>query len=53
MADRIDISAIIENFSHAPQSKVMQAMIMKLPRVACVAIVDANGNGVSASPDWH
>lgn len=53
LADRIEISTIIENFRHAPQSKVMQATIMKLPRVACVAIVDATGNGVSAYPDWH
>lgn len=24
-----------------------------LPRVACIAIVDDNGNGVSYYPDWH
>jgi len=26
--------------------------LMKLPGVACVAIVDARGNGISAYPDW-
>ena len=30
-----------------------QDQIMALPRVACVAIVDQSGNGVSAYPDWH
>lgn len=29
------------------------AMLMKLPDVACVAIVNAQGNGVSAYPDWY
>lgn len=24
-----------------------------LPRVACVAVVDEKGNGVSVYPDWH
>jgi hypothetical protein len=28
------------------------ASLMKLPHVACVAIVDQNGDGVSAYPDW-
>ena len=28
------------------------AALMKLPNVACVAIVDPNGNGTSAYPDW-
>lgn len=27
--------------------------LMRFPNVACVAIVDANGNGVSSYPDWH
>lgn len=31
----------------------LHAKLMAMPRVACVAIVDANGNGVSAYPDWH
>lgn len=31
----------------------LQDRLMRYPRVACVAIVDANGNGVSAYPDWH
>jgi len=31
----------------------VHAKLMAMPRVACVAIVDANGNGVSAYPDWH
>ena len=26
--------------------------LMKLPSVACVAIVDPSGNGASAYPDW-
>lgn len=30
-----------------------EAALMRLPNVACVAIVDANGNGVSSYPDWH
>jgi hypothetical protein len=51
--DRADIDAVIDNFEHAPTSKIMQRTLMALPRVACVAIVDANGNGVSAYPDWH
>ena len=29
-----------------------QAELMKLPHVACVAIVDSNGNGISSYPDW-
>lgn len=28
------------------------AQLMKMPRVACVAIVNAKGNGVSAYPNW-
>lgn len=28
------------------------AELMKLPNVACVAIVDGQGNGVSGYPDW-
>ena len=28
------------------------AALMKLPNVACIAIVDPNGNGASAYPDW-
>ena len=27
--------------------------LMRLPHVACVAIVDSHGNGVSAYGDWH
>ena len=27
--------------------------LMKLPDVACVAIVNGGGNGVSAYPDWY
>lgn len=30
-----------------------QAKMMDMPKVACVAIVDKDGNGVSAYPDWH
>ena len=29
-----------------------QAALMKLPAVACVAIVNADGDGVSSYPDW-
>lgn len=34
-----------------PADQWSQAM-MRLPAVACVAIVNAEGNGVSAYPDW-
>lgn len=47
LADKI--SAVAE---HQPASKLHEE-IMRWPGVACVAIVDANGNGVSAYPDWH
>lgn len=30
-----------------------QRMLMRLPNVACVAIVNADGDGVSSYPDWH
>lgn len=30
-----------------------EAAIMRLPAVACVAIVDEQGNGISSYPDWH
>ena len=30
-----------------------EATLMRMPNVACVAIVDADGNGVSIYPDWH
>ena len=33
--------------------KAWHADLMKLPKVACVAIVDAQGNGVSGYPDWY
>lgn len=29
-----------------------EAALMRLPHIACVAIVDADGNGVSSYPDW-
>ena len=47
------IEAIVAEFdpSHKPIS--LHERLMALPNVACVAIVDANGNGVSAYPDWH
>ena len=37
---------------HYPVEK-WQGVLMKLPNVACVAIVNAGGNGVSSYPDWH
>ena len=30
-----------------------QRMLMRLPNVACVAVVNADGDGVSSYPDWH
>lgn len=47
------IEAVIDRFD--PQHKPVQLHeeLMRLADVACVAIVDANGNGVSAYPDWH
>ena len=54
-----------QTFDHASLQYVMRDAIvatltpddwftalMKLPNVACVAIVDPNGNGASAYPDW-
>ena len=29
-----------------------EAALMRLPSVACVAIVDGEGNGISSYPDW-
>ena len=54
-----------EAFDHAALKSQMERLaaewhpsklhgeLMKLPNVACVAIVDGNGNGVSGYPDWH
>lgn len=28
-------------------------LLMQIPNVACVAIVNTEGNGVSIYPDWH
>jgi hypothetical protein len=33
--------------------KHWQEELMKLPKVACVAIVNVKGNGVNAYPDWY
>lgn len=37
---------------HAISPDKWLAALMKLPNVACVAIVDPTGNGASAYPDW-
>ena len=44
---------VISTFSEDDGPRRLHKALMSLPRVACVAIVDANGNGVSAYPDWH
>lgn len=44
-------NAVISVVNHAPMDAWISE-IMKLPSVACVAIVDAKGNGISAYPDW-
>lgn len=43
------IRAVTDNF---PVEK-WQGVLMQLPNVACVAVVNADGNGVSSYPDWH
>lgn len=43
------IGAVINNY---PVEK-WQGVLMQLPNVACVAIVNASGDGVSSYPDWH
>ena len=30
-----------------------EAAFMRMPKVSCVTIVDANGNGIACYPDWH
>ena len=53
-----------QKFNHAAMRVTMQKTVtalspddwftalMKLPNVACVAIVDGQGNGASCYPDW-
>lgn len=45
------LNATIYGDNAAPVS--LAKIIMRQPGVSCVAVVDANGNGVSAYPDWH
>jgi hypothetical protein len=53
-ADFVTITNVIDAFGPSGGHPIaLHAALMALPRVACVAIVDANGNGVSAYPDWH
>ena len=48
-----DLVAAIDAFEPGLKLRQMIEILMRMPRVACVAIVDASGNGVSAYPDWH
>jgi hypothetical protein len=43
------IRAVTDNYS----VEKWQGVLMRLPNVACVAIVNADGDGVSSYPDWH
>jgi hypothetical protein len=36
-----------------PTAAQIVAALAALPRIACIAIVDADGNGISVYPDWH
>lgn len=48
-----DLTAAIEAFEPGMKLRQMHEVLMRMPRVACVAIVDEQGNGVSSYPDWH
>jgi len=47
------LSEQMMNICTTVDSKHWFEELMKLPNVACIAIVDKHGNGVSAYPDWH
>ena len=44
-------AAMLETIMALSPGQWLKAL-MKLPQVACVAIVDPAGNGASAYPDW-
>ena len=47
-----DLSEQMRAICETVDPKHWQETLMKLPHVACVAIVDGQGNGVSGYPDW-
>ena len=47
-----DLSEQMRTICETVDPKHWQETLMKLPHVACVAIVDGQGNGVSGYPDW-
>lgn len=47
------IEEIIATFDPGHKPVHLHAALMEIPGVACVAIVDERGNGVSVYPDWH
>ena len=54
-AKAFDHGALREHMRQITQSlprEKWEAALTTLPAVACVAIVDAEGNGVSSYPDW-
>lgn len=50
--DHTKLKADMEAIVSTTAGEHWTAELMKLPKVACVAIVDASGCGVSAYPNW-
>lgn len=50
--DAADIEALIMRSRFGSLGEIIRAVRI-MPRVACVAVVDSTGNGVSFYPDWH
>lgn len=51
--DHDNFKGVVERICENSLPSRWMTHLCSLPKIACVAIVDSTGNGVSVYPDWH